>query len=62
MIHLNDQGAWLIEQLTQLIKSEKSYEQRAVWQGLKTLVQQQQVRLNQIKSEIDGKLWNHEQW
>ncbi len=62
MILLNDQGAWLIEQLTQLIKSEKSYEQRAVWQGLKTIVQQQQVRLNQIKIEIDGKLWNHEQW
>ena len=62
MILLNDQGAWLIEQLTQLIKSEKSYEQRAVWQGLKTIVQQQQVRLSQIKIEIDGKLWNHEQW
>lgn len=62
MIPLNNQSDWLINQLEQLIDTETSYEKRAFWYGLKTTIKQQQSRMQQIQAEIDGQLWNHEQW
>ncbi|MBA1435156.1 hypothetical protein [Bombilactobacillus bombi] len=58
----NSKNQWLLEQIQQQLHTEPQYEKRAFWQGLKTVVEQQQDRIQQLQAEIDGHLWNHEQW
>ncbi|WP_334333273.1 MULTISPECIES: hypothetical protein [unclassified Companilactobacillus] len=55
-------GIWLAEQIEALSKKQKDYENRAFLIAMKTAVEEQNDRLRLLKGEVDGRLWNHEQW
>ncbi|UQS81635.1 hypothetical protein MOO45_05300 [Bombilactobacillus folatiphilus] len=59
---MNENNQWLLQQLDDLIKNEPQYEQRALLEGLKKIINEQDLRLEQLQNEIDGRLWNHDQW
>ncbi|UQS83441.1 hypothetical protein [Bombilactobacillus thymidiniphilus] len=59
---LMDDTQWLLDQIRAQQKKAPQYEIRAFWQGLATLVEQQAKRNEQLEAEIDGRLWNHDQW
>lgn len=62
MITLSNQNIWLIEQVKALSKKQNEYENRAFLHALKTVIQEQQKRSEQIQHELDGRLWDHSNW
>ncbi|NVY96948.1 hypothetical protein HU830_07265 [Lactobacillus sp. DCY120] len=52
----------IIDQLEERIKVEPDFTQRAFYQGLITLLRQQDQRIEQLQGEIDGRLWSHDNW
>lgn len=62
MIRLNENRQWIIQEIDHLIKREPQYENRAFLIGLKNLIHEQAVRSDQMQGEIDGRLWDHDNW
>lgn len=58
----NENGIWLEKQVDDLSKKQHAYENRAFLAAMKKVVQEQNRRSEQLKGEVDGRLWNHEQW
>ncbi|WP_338231496.1 hypothetical protein [Companilactobacillus muriivasis] len=58
----NENGIWLEKQVDDLSKKQQAYENRAFLAAMKKVVQEQNGRSEQLKGEVDGRLWNHEQW
>lgn len=59
---MDDTGQWLSQQLETMKQNQKGYENRAFLLAMNQVVQEQNKRLEQLKGEVDGRLWNHEQW
>jgi len=57
-----DTNDWVEEQLQELAKTSKQYEDRALYLALFDLVKEQQKRLAQGQSEVDGRTWNPSKW
>ncbi|AUI70877.1 hypothetical protein COSHB9_05660 [Companilactobacillus alimentarius] len=55
-------GKWLSDQITDLAGKQKQYENRAFLVAMEKTVKEQNERLKLLKGEVDGRLWNHEQW
>ncbi|MFV0559406.1 MAG: hypothetical protein ACK5NA_01645 [Enterococcus sp.] len=53
---------WLEQQLENQIKQAAAYEDRALMEATKRLIEEQQRRITQLEGEIDGRLWNHKAW
>jgi len=60
--NIDETGSWLSQQLRELSKKQEAYENRAFLTAMQTVVEEQNKRLEQLKGEVDGRLWNHEQW
>jgi len=58
----NENGIWLEKQVDDLSKKQQSYENRAFLTAMKKVIGEQNRRSEQLKGEVDGRLWNHEQW
>ncbi|MFC6175921.1 hypothetical protein ACFQAV_03685 [Companilactobacillus huachuanensis] len=58
----NENGIWLEKQVDELSKKQQAYENRAFLVAMKKVIQEQNRRSDQLKGEVDGRLWNHEQW
>ena len=58
----NENGIWLEKQVDDLSKKQQAYENRAFLAAMKKVVQEQNQHSEQLKGEVDGRLWNHEQW
>ncbi|MFH5811627.1 hypothetical protein [Companilactobacillus sp. FL22-1] len=59
---MDDNGAWLKNKVNELSKEQHSYENRAFLVAMENIIDEQNRRLEQLKGEVDGRLWNHEQW
>lgn len=59
---MDDTGIWLEEQVAKLAKKQNSYENRSFLTAMKKVICEQNKRSEQLKGEVDGRLWNHEQW
>ncbi|WP_119326462.1 hypothetical protein [Companilactobacillus musae] len=59
---MDDTGLWLSKQIETLSDKQKAYENRAFLVAMNKVVNEQNKRLEQLKGEVDGRLWNHEQW
>lgn len=57
-----DTGAWLSKELSNLADKQKAYENRAFLVAMKKVVEEQNDRMKLLQGEVDGRLWNHEQW
>ena len=53
---------WVIEEIQNLAKSEKSYKKRAFFQELEKIINEQYKRIEQAKGELDGNLWSPKKW
>jgi hypothetical protein len=47
---------------SQVIKKQNSYENRAFLAAMKKVADEQNERTEKLQGEVDGRLWNHEQW
>lgn len=59
---MDETGLWLEQKISELSTKQKSYENRAFLVAMKKIVAEQNERTEQLKGEVDGRLWNHEQW
>ncbi|GEO58977.1 hypothetical protein [Companilactobacillus bobalius] len=57
-----DTGIWLSKELSKLVDKQKAYENRAFLVAMKKVVKEQNDRMKLLQGEVDGRLWNHEQW
>lgn len=58
---MNDE-TWLIQELENLIAQTPDYEKRALLHATIDMVHEQTKRIEQAQGELDGRIWNHEQW
>lgn len=58
----NETGTWLSSAVEKLAQKQHAYENRAFLLAMKKVVEEQNKRTEQLKGEVDGRLWNHEQW
>ncbi|KRL68189.1 hypothetical protein [Companilactobacillus versmoldensis] len=59
---MSNQNIWLVEQVKALAKKQPEYEDRAFLYALQSVIKEQQKRTEQIQGELDGRLWNHDNW
>lgn len=53
---------WLREQAQQAEATALTYEDKAFYRTLQDFISEQTRRLEQAEGELDGTLWDHEQW
>ncbi|MGY3749087.1 hypothetical protein [Vagococcus acidifermentans] len=56
------QQDWLYAQIASLEASSQQYEDRAFFQELREIVQEQYKRIEQAEGEIDGTIWSPRNW
>ncbi|MQS76344.1 hypothetical protein [Companilactobacillus halodurans] len=59
---MDETGTWLAKEISELAKKQTAYENRAFLLAMKKVVKEQNERTELLKGEVDGRLWNHEQW
>ncbi|MCM0599675.1 hypothetical protein [Periweissella fabalis] len=57
-----EEQAWLITILQDLLATSIKLEERAFYQGLIDLANEQIKRLDQSSGELDGRIWNPSRW
>lgn len=57
-----DELAWYLEQLDTLIQASQDYRQKALLEGTKKLLEEQEERLSQMAGQLDGSLWSPQEW
>jgi len=53
---------WIQSQLDQLFEQSTDYKQKALLFGIKELIEEQDIRKEQIQGELDGTLWSPQNW
>lgn len=53
---------WLEQLINEQLQHVTTYEEKALLETTKTLLDEQQQRIEQLQGEIDGRLWNHKEW
>ncbi|MFD1418656.1 hypothetical protein [Companilactobacillus keshanensis] len=59
---MDENTKWLLKQIDELSANQKDYEKRALLFALKKVVTEQQTRIEQAQGELDGRLWDHDNW
>lgn len=59
---MDENTKWLIQEIDQLSSRQDDYEKRALLTSLKKVVFEQQKRIEQAQGELDGRLWDHNNW
>lgn len=59
---MDENTKWLLKQIDELSDKQKDYEKRAFLLALKKVVLEQQKRIEQAQGELDGRLWDHNNW
>ncbi|MFD1471998.1 hypothetical protein [Companilactobacillus mishanensis] len=62
MTTLNEHCEWLLNEVDKLQQKQAHYEDRAFLLSLKSVINEQNERSEQIQNELDGRLWNHTNW
>lgn len=53
---------WLHEEALAQADRADDYAERAFYVSLASFIAAQTLRIEQAQGEVDGRLWNHEQW
>ncbi|WP_125713913.1 hypothetical protein [Companilactobacillus kedongensis] len=59
---MDENTKWLLKQIDELSARQNDYEKRALLLALKKVVSEQQIRIEQAQGELDGRLWDHDNW
>ncbi|MFC6323563.1 hypothetical protein [Companilactobacillus baiquanensis] len=59
---MDENTEWLLNQIDELSTKQNDYKKRALLISLKKVVIEQQKRIEQAQSELDGRLWDHNNW
>lgn len=59
---MNEDNSWLDQQLNELKKDETSFQLIAFLNESKSIVVEQQKRLQQAQDELDGRMWSPDKW
>ncbi|KRK95787.1 hypothetical protein [Companilactobacillus futsaii] len=59
---MSETGQWLSQTVSDLSTKQTQYENRAFLVAMKKVIEEQNKRQAQLEGEVDGRLWNHEQW
>ncbi|CAI2688532.1 hypothetical protein [Apilactobacillus apinorum] len=59
---MNEDNSWLDQQLNELKKDETSFQLIAFLNQSKSIVVEQQKRLQQAQDELDGRMWSPDKW
>ena len=59
---MDENTKWLLNQIDELSARQNDYEKRALLLALKKVVSEQQIRIEQAQGELDGRLWDHDNW
>lgn len=59
---MDETGIWLAKEIEKMATKQTAYENRAFLTAMKKVVNEQNKRTEQLQGEVDGRLWNHEQW
>ncbi|CAH0418740.1 hypothetical protein [Periweissella ghanensis] len=57
-----EEQAWLLTTIQSLLDTSTKLEERAFYQGLLDLANEQLKRLDQSSGELDGRIWNPSRW
>lgn len=53
---------WLIKEIRDYQTNVTTYEEKAFFQELETIVNEQLKRIRQAEGELDGSLWSPKKW
>jgi hypothetical protein len=53
---------WLQQQISELKQDETSFKMRSYLNGILSLAQEQEKRIQQSQDEIDGRTWSPDKW
>jgi hypothetical protein len=53
---------WLQQQISELKQDETSFKMRSYLDGILSLAQEQEKRIQQSQDEIDGRTWSPDRW
>lgn len=53
---------WTQQQLNKLISESRDFEEQAFYQVLQDTMTEQVKRIDQLQGEVDGRVWNTENW
>lgn len=59
---MDENTKWLLKQIDELSARQNDYEKRALLLALNKVVSEQQIRIEQAQGELDGRLWDHDNW
>ncbi|MGX6979818.1 hypothetical protein ACWN8V_11290 [Vagococcus elongatus] len=57
-----EQNKWIEEELKILTSEAGSYQEKALMQELGKLIDEQEVRIERLRGEIDGVMWSPNKW
>lgn len=59
---MEEQNKWTFNQLDVLIKESLDYKEKALLNGVKQALKEQEKRREQNQGELDGTLWSPGEW
>lgn len=59
---MDDREKWVVKELTTLFEESRDYKQKALLLATKKLIEEQEVRKEQLQGELDGTLWSPGNW
>lgn len=57
-----DNNNWFEDVINDLQQSEPQFDRRAIYEALTAYLQELEQRIAQKEVQIDGELWNHQEW
>lgn len=59
---MNQNNEWTVSQLDKLIAESLDYKEKALLNGVKEALKEQEKRREQNQGELDGTLWSPGEW
>lgn len=59
---MNQNNEWTVSQLDKLIAKSLDYKEKALLNGVKEALKEQEKRREQNQGELDGTLWSPGEW
>lgn len=57
-----EENKWVIQEIEALKSQATSYEEKAIYQQLQGLINEQHDRLTLLEGQLEGTLWSPQEW